>query len=212
MGWWSEAVMGGDSSLDFLFEFEKLLDTKENKITAAQLEENEQLLVEKIESTKYDMDRCVGWHVLAYLMLKTGANLSTDSREKIIHAALNDVTGEWLNKKRRRIFMLDLVAKVEDHEPGQCVALATDDESLSDISPKARRRHKEEEQAIERDKDDIVDRLCGLAAFHGFELDLDRIRPLLTRCRDTSPAPKASLRKSQEAVEGLAEAFLRKKE
>jgi len=212
MGWWSEAVMGGDPSLDFLFAFEKILGARDPKITSAQLEEKEQLLVEKIESTKDDMDRCVGWHVLAHLMLKTGANLSSDSREKMIHAALNDVTGEWLNKPRRRTFMLDLVAKVEDHEPGQCVDLAKDDDGLSDISPKARRRYKEEEQAVERDKDDIVDRLCGLAAFHGFELDLDRIRPLLTRYKDTSPAPKASIRKSQEAMSGLADVLLGKKE
>lgn len=210
MGWWSETVMGGDPPLDILCTFEKVLNRGVDDITAAHLEENEKLLVATIESIKDDIDRCVGWQVLAHLMLSTGASLSFASRDSMREAALNDATEAWNNKKRRRLFMLDLAVKVEEYVPGQAVELATDDEYLSDVSAKAKKLQKEEEQAVENEKDDIVDRLWGLAAFHGFELDLDRIRPLLTRVRDTSPAPQASIRKSQEAMAGLADALLGK--
>lgn len=179
MGWWSECVMGGDPPYDWRFTFADVLGIINNEgatieetypFTRASLEEGISKLGDALNAEKDSQRRNVGWQVLAVYMLKTGADLTDFIKFRMKLAAYNDESDEWTNPGLRRAYMHDLIARIDAHQPGVCVEVPEEGlfAKIDELFSK------------ERDKRDIVDRLVGLAAFHGWCLDGDRLGNILT--------------------------------
>lgn len=120
MGWWSEAVMGGDSPLDWEGDISDYIgghfDADEGHIfTREQLESNLVDVVKRIETSGTDVK--IGLQVLGVLILKTGAQMPDEVRDKIVKAAEED---DWAaeDDRNRKAHMRDLIEKIKAHEPG----------------------------------------------------------------------------------------------
>lgn len=122
-------------------------------------------------STPDDQYRNVGWHVLAVLMLKYGADFPESVRARMIKAAKDDHSSEWRNPDERKAYMTDLIEKIQAHKPGFCVEVAS--EGLFEKVA--------EHLNGEADRKDIIDRLASMAAFHGWEVDIEKLNQALTR-------------------------------
>ncbi len=185
MGWWSETVMGGDPPLDWRYDFAKLLgvyhaeaetNDEAHAFTRDVVEQNLDKMVKYIrevhdrrpDNTQYIN---VGWQVFAYIVLKCGAEIPESLRERMIRAAQDDESDSWIDSGLRRAYMKDLIDKLRAHTPGVCVELAEEGliEKVAELFEQ------------EADTRDIVDRLVSLAAFHGWDLDGERLPALLRR-------------------------------
>jgi 8-oxo-dGTP diphosphatase len=124
MGWWSEAIMGGDTPLDWEADISDFVgghfDPDEGHIfTREQLEAKLSEMVAYIEGGN---EPDIGLQVLGVLIMRAGADLPDDIKARIVKAAEDD---EWAaeDDRKRKAHIRDLIEKVEAYKPGTMVAI-----------------------------------------------------------------------------------------
>ena len=113
MGWWSTDILGGDTPLDFEDEFYHIIGknkfTDDNKIVELNKEDiNENLnkIIKYLNKEDYEIE--IGWQVLAVIILKTGANMSKSTREKLIWSCDED---GWSKENDERFLTIENLKK-----------------------------------------------------------------------------------------------------
>jgi hypothetical protein len=139
MGWWSETIMGGDTPLDCYDEIRELFGVSSDNyfsdtshlegFTKDLVESKLELVFDNICSEHYDGYSNYNWHVLAKIIMQTGASVPDNIKSMIITKLQQfDDTNIFVNPERRRIFIDDLIEKFKSHESGKITLL--DHESL----------------------------------------------------------------------------------
>lgn len=120
MGWWSEAVMGGDVPMDWEGDISDYVGGHFNAdeghvYTREQLEANLLDVVGMIEADKYDPE--IGLQVLGVMVMKVGAAIPDEVRDKILKAAEDD---RWAaeDDRKRKAHLRDFIKRVRAHKPG----------------------------------------------------------------------------------------------
>lgn len=119
MGWWSEAIMGGDEPLDDFGAFCDVAVPGQYLGGNAEVLTREALDAALPEIRRRIRGRKIALQALGVTIMERGANLPDDLRAEIIGAAACD---EWAREDEvRREHMEAFIAKIRAYQPGSPV-------------------------------------------------------------------------------------------
>jgi len=128
MGWWSADVLGGDTPWDFIGNYARICGVPDAvddcdmplsyPITRALLEAN---MDRCVDAAVKHHDSGIGFQVLGYLILCTGAKANKQLVSLIVRAAEDDAWAK--TDKDRANYMRQLIAVFTNRKAGKCVTL-----------------------------------------------------------------------------------------
>jgi len=100
MGWWSTAIMGGDTALDWECLFYDLCDrdTEEN-IDHDIIDNKLHEMIDLCNNIEFDEDKSIAYQVLGVVLMKNGYYLDNDLKQEIIYWTSKD---EWMLENSER--------------------------------------------------------------------------------------------------------------
>ena len=135
MGWWSETIMGGDSPLDYQYDFYKIMGINDDEYfdDKNNFEGTTKDLVEQhLDAMFADADtetfeRAIKYQVLAKIILHSGAKISAEQKKILYDECEKDPEMDWNDGgKKRREFIKDLLDKIKGHKEGLVSLLMTE--------------------------------------------------------------------------------------
>lgn len=119
MGWWSTDIMGGDTPLDFEDEFFGICNVEKfpegggmASLTKEDITNHLDEIIASISKEKYDQG--IGYQVLAVIMLKAGAPISSELKFEMVKACQDD---EWAQEvEERQVSVLGLINALEAYD------------------------------------------------------------------------------------------------
>lgn len=130
MGWFSSTIMGGDPPMDWEGHFNDIAganpyDDNPVLLTGLMLDEHLTEMVASIEKCEFREDESnIAWQVLGVMILKVGAKMPIEIREKIVSYIYDENIDGWDKPEDRKFFLDHFKVQVENYKEGHSEEIA----------------------------------------------------------------------------------------